>query len=68
MNLYIFSVFLYFFQLLSAPGKLYVLEGNSNLLDPNWLPVATNLGDGQMQEFIQSNPGGLRFYRLRVLP
>ena len=56
------------FQLLSAPGKLYVLEGNSNLLDPNWLPVATNLGDGQMQEFIQSNPGGLRFYRLRVLP
>jgi len=56
------------FQLLSAPGKLYVLEGNSNLLNPNWLPIATNLGDGQVQEFIQSNPGSLRFYRLRVLP
>lgn len=56
------------FQLLSAPGKLYVLEGSSNVQNPNWLPIATNLGDGQMQEFIQSNSGGLRFYRLRVLP
>ncbi len=56
------------FQLLSAPGKLYVLESNSNLLNPNWLPIATNVGDGQMQEFIQANPDSLRFYRLRVLP
>ena len=57
------------FQLLSAPGKLYVLEGSSDLLSPVWSPVATNLGDGNMKEFIEAvTPGGPRYYRLRVLP
>ncbi|MFM8470753.1 MAG: hypothetical protein ACKODH_12460 [Limisphaerales bacterium] len=57
------------FQLLSAPGKLYVLESNTDLLNPNWSPVVTNLGDGNLKEFIQTvTPGGPRYYRLRVLP
>ena len=57
------------FQLLSAPGKLYVLESNTNLVSPSWIPVVTNLGDGNLKEFIQTvTPGGPRYYRLRVLP
>jgi hypothetical protein len=57
------------FQLLSAPGKLYVLECNPDLASPVWSPVVTNLGDGHLKEFIQTvTPGGPRYYRLRVLP
>lgn len=57
------------FQLLSAPGKLYVLESNTDLLRPSWVPVVTNLGDGNLREFIQTvTPGAPRYYRLRVLP
>lgn len=57
------------FQLLSAPGKLYVLESSVNLINPTWTPVVTNLGDGNLKEFIQTvTPGGPRYYRLRVLP
>lgn len=57
------------FQLLSAPGKLYVLESSTNLGSPNWTPVVTNLGDGNVKEFIETvTPGGPRYYRLRVLP
>ncbi|MEN9574041.1 MAG: hypothetical protein RL514_1896 [Verrucomicrobiota bacterium] len=56
-------------QLLSAPGKFYVLESNPDLLHPTWTPVVTNLGDGSPLEFIQAvTPGGPRYYRLRVLP
>ena len=57
------------FQLLSAPGKLYVLESNTDIVHPLWTPIATNLGDGNLQEFIQAvTPGGPRYYRLRVIP
>ncbi len=57
------------FQLLSAPGKLYVLESNTDLISPNWTPVVTNLGDGNLREFIQTvTPGGPRYLRLKVLP
>jgi len=57
------------FELLSAPGKLYVLEGSAELLSPVWVPVATNLGDGNLQGFVQAvSPGGARYYRLRVVP
>ena len=56
-------------QLLSAPGKYYVLESNADLFSPTWTPMRTNLGDGSLQEFIQAvTPGGPRYYRLRVLP
>lgn len=56
-------------QLLSAPGKYYVLESNTDLFNPTWTPMRTNLGDGNLQEFIQAvTPGGPRYYRLRVLP
>ena len=42
---------------------------NSNLVSPNWVPVVTNMGDGNLKEFIQTvTPGGPRYYRLRVLP
>lgn len=57
------------FQLLSAPGKYYVLESSTALVNPNWTPVVTTLGDGQLKEFIQAvTPGGPRYYRLKVLP
>ena len=57
------------FQLLSAPGKSYVLESNSDLISPSWTPVVTILGDGNLKEFIQTvTPGAPRFYRLRVVP
>ncbi|PAW80763.1 MAG: hypothetical protein B9S33_17930 [Pedosphaera sp. Tous-C6FEB] len=57
------------FQLLSAPGKYYVLESNTDLVSPNWTPIVTNLGDGNLKEFIQAvTPGGPRYYRLKVLP
>jgi hypothetical protein len=57
------------FQLLSAPGKNYVLESSTDLVNPNWAPVLTTLGDGQLKEFIQAvTPGGPRYYRLKVLP
>ncbi len=56
-------------QLLSAPGKLYVLETATSLGNPVWTPVLTNLGDGNLKEFIQTvTPGGPRYYRLKVLP
>ncbi|MBI5801900.1 MAG: chitobiase/beta-hexosaminidase C-terminal domain-containing protein [Verrucomicrobia bacterium] len=57
------------FQLLSAPGKLYVLESNTDLISPNWTPVVTISGDGNLKEFIQAvTPGGPRYFRLKVLP
>lgn len=57
------------FQLLSAPGKVYVLESSTDLLAPSWSPVVSTLGDGQLKEFIQAvSPGGPRYYRLRVVP
>ena len=40
------------FQLLSAPGKLYVLESTPTLINPNWTPVITNLGDGTLTTFV----------------
>ena len=56
-------------QLLSAPSKLYVLESSTTLIAPQWLPLSTNLGDGNLQEFIQNvSPGGPRYFRLRVVP
>lgn len=56
-------------QLLSAPGKLYVLESNTDLIHPNWTTVLTTQGDGNLKEFIQAvTPGAPRYYRLRVLP
>jgi hypothetical protein len=56
-------------QLLSAPGKFYVLESSVDLVSPVWVPVVTNLGDGNLKEFIQTvTPGGPRYYRLRVVP
>lgn len=57
------------FQLLSAPGKFYVLESATSLGSPDWTPVITNLGDGNLKEFIQTvTPGGPRYFRLKVLP
>jgi hypothetical protein len=56
-------------QLLSAPGKFYVLESSVDLVSPVWVPVVTNLGDGNLKELIQTvTPGGPRYYRLRVVP
>ena len=53
---------------LSAPGKTYTLEGNSDLIGGKWEVLATSLlGDGFVQEFpINNSAQGDRFYRLRL--
>jgi hypothetical protein len=55
---------------LSAPGKLYALEGTSSLLNPNWTTLVSNLaGDGSVQQWVQTNlTAGTQFYRIRLQP
>lgn len=55
-------------ELLSAPGKRYVLEARDGLADGNWQPVSTNWGTGRAIQFLPNDGGGTRFYRLRVDP
>jgi hypothetical protein len=56
-------------QLLTAPGKFYIIERSLSLIPPQWIPVATNLGDGFTAEIVPNNsPGDAGFYRVRVLP
>jgi hypothetical protein len=54
---------------LTAPGKRYVLEACADLVSDDWKVLATDLpGDGNFQEFIDSNlpDGSHRFYRVRL--
>lgn len=55
---------------LSAPGKRYVIEATTDLLQPHWSILAADvLGDGQMAEVLDLNPANqARFYRLRLAP
>ncbi|MEW6303433.1 MAG: chitobiase/beta-hexosaminidase C-terminal domain-containing protein [Verrucomicrobiota bacterium] len=56
-------------ELLTAPGKTYVLESTTDLSSGNWTVVATIVGDGTLKEFVQANAaGGSLFYRVRLLP
>lgn len=57
------------FQLLTAPGKTYVLECTDDLGGANWTTVATFTGDGYARDFVQTNAlDKSQFYRVRVLP
>lgn len=57
------------FELLSAPGKSYVLECREQLDSSTWHPISTNLGNGQAMQFLLTNGvSGTRYYRLRVDP
>ena len=55
---------------LTAPGKLYALDGASDIGNPHWQTLASALiGDGLMREFLDTDESPLtRFYRLRVMP
>jgi hypothetical protein len=56
-------------QWLSAPGKVYIIETSPTLLNPVWSGVSTNLGDGNVQEFLHTNlNSNSRFYRVRLQP
>ena len=57
------------FELLSAPGKQYVLECRENLVNSTWIPIATNLGNGRAIQYLLTNGvSGTRYYRLRINP
>ena len=57
------------FELLSAPGKRYVLEYRDSAVTGPWTPAVTNFGNGRLIQLPLSNGNnGTRFYRLRVSP
>jgi len=54
---------------LTAPEKSYILESKTTLAGGTWSPVSTNVGDGNIYQFTQTNhSGNARFYRIRVKP
>ncbi len=53
---------------LSAPGKAYEVLGSASASGGTWTVLDTVSGDGTVAEYVESNPNGARFYRLRVLP
>ena len=56
-------------QWLSAPGKIYVIEGTPSLTNPNWTSISTSIGDGNSREFFHTDvDSGLQFFRVRVQP
>lgn len=54
---------------LTAPGKIYVVEGASSITGAPWVPVASGIiGDGYVKELtLNAAAGGAQFYRVRVL-
>jgi sugar lactone lactonase YvrE len=53
---------------LSAPGKAYKVLVSTNL-GGTWDELPDTIsGDGNAAQYIETNPTGARFYRLRVLP
>lgn len=53
---------------LSAPGKAYEILASSNPTGGGWSVLNSASGDGSVLQYTDNNPGGPRFYRLRVLP
>jgi len=52
---------------LSAPGKVYMLESTSSLVNPVWTLVTNLTGDGYVQKVSDTRgKGGTQFYRLKV--
>jgi len=55
------------FSWLTAPGKNYTLEAQTSLEGGSWAPVATNAGDGYVNQIVLTNySGNARFYRIRL--
>jgi sugar lactone lactonase YvrE len=56
-------------QWLTAPGKVYIVEMSPALVNPVWTGVSTNIGDGNVREFLHTNvTSNIRFYRVRLQP
>ena len=51
---------------LSAPGKKYVLESSTDLVNGSWVVIAQGvIGDGTLKQFIDSNTSGTtQYYRV----
>lgn len=54
-------------ELLSEAGRTYVMEANVVMLETNWVPVLTNMGTGDLLEFLDGDATNFsqRFYRVR---
>jgi hypothetical protein len=55
---------------LSAPGKLYTIEGSADLIGGAWATLSSNVpGTGFIQELPVADPTPrTRFYRIRLQP
>jgi hypothetical protein len=58
------------FNWLSAPGKTYRVETSPSLSNGPWTVLANDLiGDGKIQQWIQTNPtASSQFYRIALQP
>jgi hypothetical protein len=51
----------------SLVGKTYVVEGNTNIISTNWIPVQTNAGNGSRQSCTNSTTAPpRRYFRVRM--
>jgi hypothetical protein len=51
----------------SVPGQIYVLEYKDGLSDSNWIPLETNVGDGNLFTNLSPITGTTsRFFRLLI--
>ena len=56
------------FSFNSRAGQTYVVEANTNLTSPLWLPLRTNAGNGALQSYTNDAAGmPRRYFRLRTL-
>ncbi len=51
----------------SIPGKTNQVEGASRLVNPNWQVLTNLVPVGETASFIESNPSGDRYYRVRIV-
>ena len=49
-----------------TPGRTYLIEGSSNLVQ--WMPLSTNMPSGQSFQWLDTNQYASFFYRAAVLP
>jgi hypothetical protein len=52
----------------SVNGKKYVIERSSTLFPADWTIITTNTGTGGDMEFNDTAGGGVKFYRVRIVP
>ena len=51
----------------SIPGKTNQVEGASRLVNPNWQVLTNLVPAGETESFIETNPSGDRYYRVRIV-